>query len=234
MNSMKKFRLAALIASLTIAGAARADTIVATIDGCYDCRVSDSPSLIFHNTSGGTLTNAQMVLHAYQGLNNGISQTVTLPDLAAGDRFYDWLGAFVPGNLTSFDYDDEYGGTAQTVSNPDCVLGSFYCAFVGNFDVTFTAKISGGAFDGNAVFSVFSPSSNDTGGFLGWQGLDPTGLSETVYDQHSGSTSTVNGTLAHISLGVPPTNVPEPTSIIFLMTVVAFLAIATRRQRASS
>lgn len=234
MNCIRKFRLAALIASLTAAGAARADTIVATIDGCYDCRIGDSPSLIFHNTSGGTLTNAQMVLHGYQGLNNGISQTVTLPDLAAGDSFYDWLGAFVPGNLTSFDYDDEYGGTASTVSNANCVLGSFYCAFVGNFDVTFTAKISGGVFDGQPVFSVFSPTSNDTGGFLGWEGLDPTGLSETVYDQHSGSTSTVNGTLAHIALGVPPTTVPEPTSIVFLMTAIAGLAIATRRAQTRS
>jgi len=37
------------------------------------------------------------VLHGYQGLNNGKSQTVILPDLAAGNTNYNWLGAFVPG-----------------------------------------------------------------------------------------------------------------------------------------
>jgi len=45
---------------------------------------------------------------------------------------------------------------------------------------------------------VFSPTTNKTGGFLGWEGLDPTGLSETVYEEHSGSTSTVNRGLANM------------------------------------
>jgi hypothetical protein len=81
--------------------------------------------------------------------------------------------------------------------------------------VTFTAKISGGAFDGQVVSSVFSPHTNDTGGFIGWEGLDPNGVSETGYDQHSGSTSTVNGTLAHISLG-NPTPLPPTWSMMLI------------------
>ena len=58
--------------------------------------------------------------------------------------------------LTSYDYDDTYPGSNGT--NSACIEGSFYCALVGNFKVTFTATISGGSFDGKPVFAVFSPS----------------------------------------------------------------------------
>ncbi len=47
-------QLAALLAVCFVAPMARAGT-VATITGCYDCGVFDTPSLIFNNTSGGCI-----------------------------------------------------------------------------------------------------------------------------------------------------------------------------------
>ena len=101
---------------------------------------------------------------------------------------------------------NSYGNTFPFpgYTNANCVVGGSLCSLVENFSVTFTATVMGGTFNGDSIFSVFSPTTNKTGGFLGWEGLDPTGLSETVYDQHSGSTSTVNGGLADIFLGTPP------------------------------
>lgn len=189
----------AMLALMTATQSANATT-VATIDGCYDCISYDTPGLTIHNTSGGTFTNVQLFLSANQPgtLNFGKTQTVALPDMPVGDNLVIWNGqnhnfAVTSGDLFSWDYDDSYGVAPL---------------LVGNFSVTFSALISGGTFDTQPVFSVFSPASNDTGGFIGWEGLDPTGLAETAYDQHSGSTSTVNGTLAHIDIGVAP--VPGP------------------------
>jgi len=193
-------------------------TLVSTIDGCYDCVVYDTPSLMFNNTTSGanagTFINVQMVLTPYQPgtLDFGVApKTVALGNIAPGATLtYTWLDGYngtIQGDLTSYDFDDSYGNTPAGYTNPNCVVGGALCSLVGNFSVTFTATVSGGTFNGQEVSSVFSPTTNKTGGFLGWEGLDPTGLSETVYDQHSGSTSTVNGGLADIVLGAP---VPGP------------------------
>jgi hypothetical protein len=144
---------------------------------------------------------------------------VNLGTIAAGDTNFTWGGTFalpgvssatVPHNLTAYDYDDEWGNSPPGYTNPGCTVTTGLCSLVGNFSLTFTATISGGAFDGSPVFSVFSPHSNHTGGFVGFEGLDPTGLSETSFDAHVGS---VTGTLATIDIGVPPPpGVPEPAS----------------------
>jgi hypothetical protein len=166
-----------------------------------------------------------MVLTGYQGLNNGVTQTVNLNNFATGQTDIVWglLPGFAnfpsvgpPGSLTSYDYDDTYGGTSHIVSNSLCVVNASLCAFVGNFRVTFTATISGGTFNGDPVFSVFSPTTNITGGFVGWEGLDPTGLSETTFDQHSG---VLSGTMAIIQIGTPPA-IPEPST--WAMMVIGF------------
>lgn len=213
----------AALAILSLPAAAHATPItVATIDGCYDCVVYDTPTLTFENTSGGSFINAQMVLTPYQPgtLDFGVAPlTVHLGTLPTGNTQYNWVTGYpatVEGSLTSYDFDDSYGNDPSGYTNPLCVVGGALCSLVGNFSVTFTATISGGVFDGQPVFSVFSPTTNATGGFIGWEGLNPTGLSETIYDQHSGSTSTVNGTLANIDLGLPPSTVPEPGTLSLL------------------
>lgn len=114
---------------------------MATIDGRYDCFVYDTPSLTFNNASDGTFINAKMVLTAYQRLNNGITQTVSLPDIDAGTSYtYNWLGPTVAGNLTAYDYDDSSDGG---LNDPNCVVGLALCNRPGNFSVTFTATVSG-------------------------------------------------------------------------------------------
>ena len=234
--------VAALVATgvLALAGVVRPAqaTTVATIQGAYDKDVYDTPELDFFNTSGGSLINAKMVLTGYQGLNTGVTQTVSLNDFPTGQTDIVWgllpgFGNFPsvgpPGSLTSYDYDDTYEGTSHIVSNPLCVVNASLCAFVGNFKVTFTATISGGTFNGDPVFSVFSPTNNFTGGFVGWEGLNPDGLSETTFDAHSG---VIGGTLAIIAIGTPP--VPEPSTWAMMLIGFGGLGFASYWARKSA
>ena len=211
-------------------------TIVATITGAYDDQVYDTPELIFSNTSGGIFTNAQMVLRAYQPgtLNYGDTATVALPNLALGGPTYlDWgyipgaPSGTVPNNLTAYDYDDEWGEYPPGYTNPECdPEGQALCAKVGNFSVTYTATISGGMYNGDPVFAVFSPTNNYTGGFVGWEGLTPDGVSESVYDAHSG---VISGTMAIIQIGTAP--IPEPSTWAMMLMGFAGLGFAGHRAR---
>jgi hypothetical protein len=220
---------------LTAVGSAAHATVVATIVGAYDAHVYDTPELQITNSSGGTLTNIKMVLTGYQSgtLNFGVTQTATLNDIANGaTAFEDWgslpgsPSGTVPKNLTAYDYDDEWGNSPPGYTNPNCVVGGSLCSLVGNFSVTLTATISGGAFNGDPVFSVFSPTNNFTGSFVGWEGLDTTGLSETTFDQHSG---TFSGTMAVVQIGTPP--VPEPATWTLMLVGLGGLGFALRSGR---
>jgi len=233
----------AAVAMVLAGGAqsANALTLVSNIDGCYDCVVYDTPSLQIHNTTSGpdagTFTNVQLTVTPYQPgtLTFGLAaQSRSLADIASGTTgTFSWLDGYagtIRGDLFSYDFDDSYGNTPGGYTNANCVVGSSLCSLVGNFKVTFTATVSGGTFNGQPIFAEFSPTTNLTGGFLGWEGLDPTGLSESIYDQHSTSTSTVNGGLADIYLGTPPST-PLPAALPLFVTGLGGLALLGRRRK---
>jgi hypothetical protein len=221
---------------LTMIGVPAAQaTVLATIVGAYDNLVYDTPELQINNTSGGTIGNVTMTLIGYQGLNNGVVENITGLSFAPGISYLDWgsipgaNGATSPGNLTAYDYDDEWGNTPGGYTNPACVVGGGLCSIVGNFQVTMNGLISGGPSDGVHVATQFSPNVNYTGGFVGWQGLDQNGLSETVYDQHTG---TFSGTMAVITEGTITPGVPEPST--WAMMALGFVGLGFLGYRSSS
>ncbi|MEO6801338.1 MAG: PEP-CTERM sorting domain-containing protein [Rhodanobacter sp.] len=200
------FGLAALALAAGPRLAEAMPTQIATISGAYDACAYDTPCLQFHNTTSFDFTDAKMVLKGYGSgtLNNGINQTVSLPDLlASSDTNVVWSTGGGAGDLFASDYDDTYGFQAPCPF-PDPV-NSGLCAQVGNFSVTFTAM-----WNGQSIYSVFSPTTNASGGFVGWEGIDPNGWSENpLYDVHAGS---LTGVLANIFVGTPP-SVPEPGAL---------------------
>jgi hypothetical protein len=183
---------------------------IATIDGEYNNPASpfyDTPSLIFRNTSVYDFNSAVLTLTPYQPgtVNFGIApQSRSFgPILAGTTQNFFWLDgapSVVVGNLFSYDYDDA------------TVFGTQVKA-VGNFSVTFTAIANNPTNpldpnNGKPIFSVFSPTTNATGGFVGWEGLDPNGVNENfVYDNHNGTT---NGTMALTLASRLPNQPPSP------------------------
>jgi len=226
MNSRLGFSTAA---ALAIVAAGGASAHVATISGGYDLDSYDTAELIFNNSTGYDFTGAQMVLTPYQpGTDdyNTPAQTVALGTMSAGvNTNVIWGNA---GPFFSNDFDDQWGN--NLAGNPACVQPYPFCTLVGNFKVTFTALWANPAYNGGAgveISSVFSPTTNATGGFVGWEGLDPSGLAETVYDAHNGS---ITGTLAYIDVGPPNNGVPEPTGWALMLLGLGGVGYAARHK----
>jgi hypothetical protein len=197
-----------------------------------------------------------ITLKAYQGINDGSVSTVPVSEIGGGtgtiaaNTLYElrWslsgggFGNTVPGSglntsadLYSFDYDDFYAGN---LGLPACAPEGFsYCERPGNFDVTFTAIWDNPAFGpgGTPIFAQFSPDNtqgpgNVAGAFVGWEGLDASGLAETTFDNHTGAET---GVLADIFVGVPST-VPEPSTWAMLLIGFGGLGFAGYRARRSA
>jgi len=140
---MRLFAVAGVVALLALPALA-GPIVISTIDGYYGQYAYDTPELTISNTTASPFTSVELTLTGYQGLNNGITQSQSLPDIAAGTTYlYDWTGSTTAGNLFAYDYDDEWGNTPAGYTNSGCIqpYNNAYCSLVGNFYVTFTALL---------------------------------------------------------------------------------------------
>jgi len=181
----------------------------------------DTPSLFIINSSGAAMTGVSLTAYAYQigSTNYGDAAIKFLPDIAA-NTVYQYVFNDTPGYaacgpypdvLFSYDYDDSLGCSAS--DRP------------GNTEITFRATLASGPFAG-PIHSIFSPTTNFTGSFVGYEGLDENGYAESGWDAHS---STPGGTLAEITTGAVPT--PEPSSLALVGAGLLGLAFARRKNQ---
>lgn len=181
--------------------------------------VYDDPSLFIYNTTQFAFTNVTIQGHGYQGQNDGTTQSPTngVPGTIAANSVFQFSWDDYPGgascgqgagNLFAYDYDDTYGcsGAAQP----------------GNVEILFKAT-----WNGQAVSALFSPTTNLTGGFVGFEGLDQGGFAETSFDNHSPGEGAY---VANIQVG-DQSFVPEPTTWALMMAGLGMVGAGLRSRR---
>jgi hypothetical protein len=182
--------------------------------------VYDDPSIFIYNTTAFNFTNVSIQGLGYQGANNGILQSPAngVPSTIAANSVFQFSWNDYPGfascgqgagNLFAYDYDDTYGcsGSAQP----------------GNVKILFNA-----VWNGQNISALFSPNNNLTGGFVGFQGLDPNGFAETSYDNHSPG---VGAYVANIVVGQQTFGTPEPATWALMLVGFGGLGSVLRGHR---
>jgi hypothetical protein len=189
----------------------------------------------------GTIAAGTTQTDAWEALP-GVSGGQVPQNLTAGDYDDEYFGAFPAQTgygLLSVNPD-------VLVPAPQCaaqsdITGWGYCADVGNFYVTITATWNNPAYgvSGTPIYALFSPGEdpfgignacgNTAACFIGWEGLDPNGWSETVYDDHSSGGP--GGILANIYVGTaPPIAGPEPGTLVLLGSALGLIGLLRRKR----
>jgi len=255
-------------ALLMLSQSAQANNLVSTIVGAYDngcssvgCAPSkpatgitnfasnglsggDTPNLFIYNPTNTAFTNVSLKLTGYQGLNNGVTQVVSVANIAANTVYKLSWGS--GGPLFATDYDDTKGRTTggsgpvtpSSGGAPVCSsVGPAICAQVGNFAVSFSANLGSTPISSNfsdqGVGVNGSPSGTIGQVFVPWEGISPLGWSESFADNHSGTTP---GPLANIFTGKSHTGgtpAPEPASMALFGAGLGALALTRRRRKSA-
>ena len=80
----------------------------------------DTPSLFIVNKGTKAFTGLSLTATGYQGINNGITQTISIPNVPGGSILdIVWSAGYaydVPGSLFNYDYDDSYFQTSSSLT----------------------------------------------------------------------------------------------------------------------